>query len=157
MVVCLCVHVVLYVSLFFHVSFSFFLLLLFSLFSFIFSFIFSFSLFHCTHRDEMNQTSDSTNKERPCTTRSTESRESYQSVNPCCVTTWEVLACWVKLSHKLHSWGGAHPSMPDFHVLRCLFRPLLSQDTVYRKINDRKLFGRMSNSTHAAFCGAEDV
>ena len=60
--------------------FLFFLLLLFSLFSFIFSFIFSFSLFHCTHRDEMNQTSDSTNKERPCTTRSTESRESYQSV-----------------------------------------------------------------------------
>ena len=72
--------------------FLFFLLLLFSLFSFIFSFIFSFSLFHCTHRDEMNQTSDSTNKERPCTTRSSESRESYQSVNPCCVTTWEVLA-----------------------------------------------------------------
>ena len=47
-----------------------------SLFSFIFSFIFSF----CTHRDDIRQTSDSTNYERSCTTRSTESRESHQSV-----------------------------------------------------------------------------
>ena len=40
-----------------------------------------------------------------------------------------------------------------FNVLSALtgFRPRLSQDTVYRKINDRKLFGRMSNSTHAAY------
>ena len=61
-----------------HVSFSFFFFsFLFSLFSFIFSFIFSF----CTHRDEIRQTSDSTNYERPCTTRSTESRESYQCHN----------------------------------------------------------------------------
>ena len=54
-----------------------------SLFSFLLYLLFHLlflSLFHCTHRDEMNQTSDSTNKERPCTTRSTESRESYQSV-----------------------------------------------------------------------------
>ena len=52
------------------------LLLLSSLVSFSFSFLLlflSFSLFHCTHRDEINQTSDSTNQERPCTTRSTES------------------------------------------------------------------------------------
>ena len=34
----------------------------------------------------------------------TESRKSYQSVNPSSVRAWWDFPCWVKLSHRLHSW-----------------------------------------------------
>ena len=98
-------------------------LLLFSLFSFIFSFIFSF----CTHRDEIRQTSDSTNYERPCTTRSTESREE-QSI------------CQSLLCHILGIFRVLRKIRPQapllvglifmFNVLSALtgFRPRLSQE-----------------------------
>ncbi len=42
---------------------------------------------------------------------STESRKSYQSVNPYGVRTGWVFPCWVKLSRRLHSWC-ALPSIP---------------------------------------------
>ena len=102
MVVCLCVHVVLCVSLFLHVSFSFFFFFSF-LFSPLSSLSSSLSLSFTAHT-ETKSTRQVTPPIKNGHTRSTESRESYQSVNPCYVTTWEVLACWVKLSHKLHSW-----------------------------------------------------
>ena len=34
----------------------------------------------------------------------TESRKSYQSVNPSSVRAWWDFPCWVKLSHRLRSW-----------------------------------------------------
>ena len=34
----------------------------------------------------------------------TESRKSYQSVHPSSVRAWWDFPCWVKLSHRLHSW-----------------------------------------------------
>ena len=110
-------------SLFLHVSLFFFFSFLFSLFSFIFSFIFSF----CTHRDEIRQTSDSTNYERPCTTRSTESRE-------------ELSTCQSLLCHILGIFRVLRQIRPQapllvglffmFNVLSALtgFRPRLSQE-----------------------------
>ena len=101
----------------------FFFSFLFSLFSFIFSFIFSF----CTHRDEIRQTSDSTNYERPCTTRSTESRE-------------ELSICQSLLCHILGIFRVLRQIRPQaplpvglifmFNVLSALtgFRPRLSQE-----------------------------
>ena len=146
---CVCLSSYMSLSLFF---FSF----LFSLFSFISSFIFSFSLFHCTHRDEINQTSDSTNQERPCTTRSTESRESYQSV-----TSWEVFACWVKLSHKLHSWWC--PSVHAWFSCSTFYLRCLGLDSAFLKILciEKLMTANCSAECPTQHmrrsCGAEDV
>ena len=84
-------------------------------------------LFFCTHRDEIRQTSDSTNYERPCTTRSTESRE-------------ELSICQSLLCHILGIFRVLRQIRPQapllvglifmFNVLSALtgFRPRLSQE-----------------------------
>ena len=134
-------------SLFLHVSFSFFS----SLFSFLFSPLSSLSSSLSAHTE--------TRSDRQVTPPTMNGHAPRDPLNQERAINLSILA----MSHPVKfsrvesneatssTPGGAHPSMPDFHVLRCLFRPLLSQDTVYRKINYRKLFGRMSNSTHAAF------
>ena len=63
-----------------------------------------------------NQTNDSTNWERPCSTP-VESRKSYQPVSPCCVLTWWVFQCWCELSRRLHSWRC--PSVNSFKFQPC--------------------------------------
>ena len=47
----------------------------------------------------------------------TESRKSYQSVNPSSVRAWWDFPCWVKLSHRLHSWWC--PSVNSFKFQLC--------------------------------------
>ena len=91
-------------------------------------------------------------KNRPCT-RSTESSD--QSVNLCYVTTWEVLTRVESMHHAPLLVVPIRPCLIFmFNVSSALpgfWTPPFSRDTVYRKINGRKLFGRVSNSTHAAF------
>ena len=89
--------------------------LLFSLFSFIFSF--------CTHRDEIRQTSDSTNYERPCITRSTESREE--------LSICQSLLCHILgIFRVLRQIRPQAPLLVGLNVLSALtgFRPRLSQE-----------------------------
>ena len=50
----------------------------------------------------------------------TESRKSYQSVNPSSVRAWWDFPCWVKLSHRLHSWWC--PSVNSFKSLLPFYR-----------------------------------
>ena len=47
----------------------------------------------------------------------TKSRKSYQSVNPSGVRAWWDFPCWVKLSHRLHSWWC--PSVNSFKFQLC--------------------------------------
>ena len=47
----------------------------------------------------------------------TESRKSSQSVNPSSVRAWWDFPCWVKLSHRLHSWWC--PSVNRFKFQLC--------------------------------------
>ena len=47
----------------------------------------------------------------------TKSRKSYQSVNPTSVRAWWDFPCWVKLSHRLHSWWC--PSVNYFKFQLC--------------------------------------
>ena len=51
----------------------------------------------------------------------TESRKSSQSVNPSSVRAWWDFPCWVKLSHRLHSWWC--PSVNSFKFQPCDHTP----------------------------------
>ena len=158
-------------SLLLHVSFSFSLfLLLFSLFFFsssLFSLLFSpssssslsssLSLSFTAHtetRSTRQVTPPTKNRHAP---RDPLNQERAINLSiPCYVTTWEVL-------HVLSQIKPQAP-LPVLPIRPCLIfmlnvlsalpgfgPPPFSRDTVYRKIIDRKLFGRMSNSTHAAY------
>ena len=55
----------------------------------------------------------------------TESRKSYQSVNPIHVLPWWVFPCWIKLSRRLHSWWC--PSVNSFKFQPCDHTPPRTQ------------------------------
>ena len=105
--------------------------------SFFFLFLFlllflslSFSL-HAQRRDEpgnwLHASRDPLNQERAINL----------SIKHCFVTSWEVFTCWVKLSHKLHSWWC--PSVNAWFSCLTFYLRCLGSD------------GRTSNSTHAAY------
>ena len=141
-------------SLFLHVSFFFFLLFSLSSFSPLSSLSSSLSA-HTETRSDRQVTPPTMNGHAPRDPLNQE--RSYQSVNPCYVTFWEFFACWGKLGHKAPLLVGL-----DFHVQRFIcadwvYTPPFSRDTVYRKTNDRKQFGRVSNPTHAAYCSMAHI